>query len=201
MPLPEGPAEGKDVRRFVEELALLAPTSHRASRQRSMDADLLERLQSALADRYSLVRELGRGGMATVYLARPQARTACRDQGDASRAAAALGPERFLREIEIAARLLTRTFCPARFRERAATVLRDAPRRGRVAAGSTGARSSSMSPRRWGSPARWRTPFLRSRRGGAASRYQAGEHPASAGHAMVADFGIARAPDARWIGG
>ncbi len=29
----------------------------------------LERLSAALADRYSLVRELGQGGMATVYLA------------------------------------------------------------------------------------------------------------------------------------
>ena len=33
-------------------------------------ADLLAHLQSALADRYTLERELGRGGMATVYLAR-----------------------------------------------------------------------------------------------------------------------------------
>src|SRR2546428_223205 len=33
-------------------------------------ADLLARLQSALADRYAIERELGRAGMATVYLAR-----------------------------------------------------------------------------------------------------------------------------------
>ena len=32
--------------------------------------DDLDRLQAALADRYLLERELGRGGMATVYLAR-----------------------------------------------------------------------------------------------------------------------------------
>jgi hypothetical protein len=31
--------------------------------------DDLDRLQAALADRYLLERELGRGGMATVYLA------------------------------------------------------------------------------------------------------------------------------------
>ena len=31
--------------------------------------DQLERLQHALADRYHLEHELGRGGMATVYLA------------------------------------------------------------------------------------------------------------------------------------
>jgi serine/threonine-protein kinase len=32
-------------------------------------ADLLERLKNALADRYTIERELGSGGMATVYLA------------------------------------------------------------------------------------------------------------------------------------
>ncbi len=106
MPLPEGPAEGKDVRRFVEELALLAPTSHRASRQRSMDADPTERLQSALSDRYRLERELGRGGMAVVYLAtdlkhgRQVALKVLRPE-----LTPALGPERFEREIAIAARL------------------------------------------------------------------------------------------------
>ena len=31
--------------------------------------ELLDRLKSALADRYTLERELGAGGMATVYLA------------------------------------------------------------------------------------------------------------------------------------
>ncbi len=33
-------------------------------------ADLRARLQAALADRYTIERELGRGGMAIVYLAR-----------------------------------------------------------------------------------------------------------------------------------
>lgn len=32
-------------------------------------SDLLERLKSALADRYAIEREIGRGGMAVVYLA------------------------------------------------------------------------------------------------------------------------------------
>ena len=32
-------------------------------------ADVLERLKAALADRYRIERELGSGGMATVYLA------------------------------------------------------------------------------------------------------------------------------------
>ena len=65
-----------------------------------------DRLAAALADRYRLERELGQGGMATVYLAedlkhhRQVAVKVLRPE-----LAAALGPERFLREIEIAARL------------------------------------------------------------------------------------------------
>jgi eukaryotic-like serine/threonine-protein kinase len=66
----------------------------------------LEHVQSALAPRYLVRRELGAGGMAVVYLAedsrhgRPVAVKVMR-----SELAAALGPERFLREIRIAARL------------------------------------------------------------------------------------------------
>ena len=68
--------------------------------------DLLARLQAALGDRYTIERELGRGGMATVYLAadlkhhRPVAIKVLKPE-----LAAALGPDRFLREIETAARL------------------------------------------------------------------------------------------------
>src|SRR5690349_3156659 len=63
-------------------------------------------LSDALADRYILERELGRGGMATVYLAhdrrhdRPVAlKVLNREQS------AALGAERFEREIKLLARL------------------------------------------------------------------------------------------------
>ena len=65
-----------------------------------------ERLAGALQDRYQVERPLGQGGMATVYLAtdrkhrRPVAIKVLR-----SDLAMALGAERFLREIEIAARL------------------------------------------------------------------------------------------------
>jgi serine/threonine-protein kinase len=65
-----------------------------------------ERVAAALAGRYRIERELGAGGMAVVYLAddprhgRPVAVKVMR-----SELAAALGPERFLREIRIAARL------------------------------------------------------------------------------------------------
>jgi serine/threonine-protein kinase len=69
-------------------------------------ADILDRLKAALADRYQIERELGSGGMATVYLAhdirhdRPVAVKVLRPD-----LAAALGPDRFLQEIEIAANL------------------------------------------------------------------------------------------------
>ena len=68
--------------------------------------DELDRLKTALADRYGIEREVGSGGMATVYLAedlkhhRKVAVKVLR-----SDLAAALGAERFLREIEIAAQL------------------------------------------------------------------------------------------------
>ena len=68
--------------------------------------DNLDRLKTALADRYAIEEELGAGGMATVYLAedvkhrRKVAVKVLRPE-----LAATLGPERFLREIEIAANL------------------------------------------------------------------------------------------------
>ena len=69
-------------------------------------ADLLARLQSALADRYTIERELGAGGMATVYLAedlrhhRKVALNVLRQE-----LVATLGADRFHREIQIAAQL------------------------------------------------------------------------------------------------
>jgi serine/threonine-protein kinase len=71
-----------------------------------MAADLKEQLQAALGTSYILERELGRGGMATVYLAqdakhgRPVALKVLHPD-----LAASLGPERFRREITLAAKL------------------------------------------------------------------------------------------------
>ena len=68
--------------------------------------DVVARLHAALAGRYTIEREVGVGGMATVYLAtdvkheRLVALKVLRAE-----LAQALGPERFLREIKIAARL------------------------------------------------------------------------------------------------
>ncbi len=65
-----------------------------------------ERLAAALADRYRLERELGQGGMATVFLAedrRHHRQVAVKVLR--AELAGMLGPERFLREIETVARL------------------------------------------------------------------------------------------------
>ncbi|MDP3773567.1 MAG: protein kinase, partial [Gemmatimonadales bacterium] len=66
----------------------------------------VERLTSALADRYQIERELGQGGMATVYLAhdvrhnRKVALKVLRPE-----LAAILGGDRFLKEIQLTANL------------------------------------------------------------------------------------------------
>ncbi|HEV2672180.1 MAG TPA: serine/threonine-protein kinase [Gemmatimonadales bacterium] len=69
-------------------------------------ADVPADLQAALADRYTLRRVLGRGGMATVYLADDRKHTrAVALKVLLPGLAAYLGVERFLKEIQIAARL------------------------------------------------------------------------------------------------
>jgi serine/threonine-protein kinase len=69
-------------------------------------SELFNSLREALADRYALERELGRGGMATVFLAEDlKHRRKVAIKVLHAEIAAAIGPDRFLREIEIAARL------------------------------------------------------------------------------------------------
>src|SRR6266436_6713995 len=67
-------------------------------------ADLLARLRAALVGRYTIEHELGRGGMATVYLGRDlKHHRAVAIKVLRPELAAVLGPDRFVREIEIAA--------------------------------------------------------------------------------------------------
>src|ERR671910_1102418 len=66
----------------------------------------LDKIRSAFSDTYTIDRELGRGGMATVYLAQD----AKHERLVALKVlhpdlAASLGPDRFLREIKLAAKL------------------------------------------------------------------------------------------------
>jgi len=67
-------------------------------------ADLLERVRASLTGRYTIERELGRAGMATVYLAedlKHQRKVAVKVLKP--ELAATLGEERFFREIHVAA--------------------------------------------------------------------------------------------------
>ncbi len=96
-----------------------------------------------LADRYRIKAEVGTGGMATVYLAddvRHRRQVAIKVLKP--EIAAVVGRERFLREIEIAARLNHPHIVPL-FDSGAAgdlALLRHALRRGRVAPGAAAAR-------------------------------------------------------------
>lgn len=85
---------------------LEAPRAHRSAVHDPPLTDVPAELAAAQSDRYRLEREVGRGGMATVFLAydlrhdRPVALKVLHPE-----LAASIGPGRFLREIRIAARL------------------------------------------------------------------------------------------------
>jgi serine/threonine-protein kinase len=87
-------------RNFTLEIAAARPPADPA------DLDTLARLRAALADRYAIERELGRGGMATVFLAKD-----LKHEREVAikvlhpELAASLGAERFEREIRLAAKL------------------------------------------------------------------------------------------------
>ncbi|MEK6687491.1 MAG: protein kinase [Gemmatimonadota bacterium] len=91
-----------------------------------------ERLQAGLNDRYLFEKELGRGGMAVVYLARDVKH----DRKVAIKVlhpelAASIGAERFEREIKLAAKLSHPHILSLRLgRGGRAVLLRDALHRG-----------------------------------------------------------------------
>src|SRR6266487_1974415 len=83
-----------------------APGRARATQPSRQVIDPIAGLNAALGDRYIIDRELGRGGMATVYLARePKHERFLALKTLRPELAMALGRERFLREIKLAARL------------------------------------------------------------------------------------------------
>ena len=101
-----------------------------------------ERLERELSDRYAIERELGRGGMASVWLARDRRddRAVAIKVLDAD-LAGAIGADRFVREIRLTTRLQHPRHRPRarlgrapRRRRRRAAVVRDAVHRRRVAA-------------------------------------------------------------------
>jgi eukaryotic-like serine/threonine-protein kinase len=163
-------------------------------------SDALQRLSAALAGRYVVERELGRGGMATVYLAQDvkhHRSVAIKVLSD--ELSAAVGAERFLREVEIAASLTHPNILPL------------------LDSGETGGRDSQpyyMMPFIEGESLRDRMSregqlpvdeAVRLAREVADALQHAHEHGVihrdikpenillSGGHAMVADFGVARA--------
>ena len=145
-------------------------------------ADPLDTLRSALADRYTIERELGAGGMATVYLAedvKHHRKVAIKVLHP--ELSAVLGSERFLKEIELTANLQHPHILPLfdSWQRWRLAVLRHAVRRRRIAARSTRAREAAPYRRRAPHRVRGRRRAgvrARPRRG--PSRHQAREHPA-----------------------
>ena len=127
-----------------------APLKHPLTKKPVMP-ELLGRLQGALSDRYRIEREIGAGGMATVYLAqRPPARPQGRAQGPAPGARApSSAPSGSWPRSSSPPTCSIRTSCRCSIRARpTAAVLRDAVRRRRVAARPARAREAAADRRR-----------------------------------------------------
>ena len=159
--------------------------------------ELLTRLQSALADRYRLDREIGAGGMATVYLAqdirhdRKVALKVLRPE-----LAAVIGAERFLAEIKLTANLQHPHILPLFDSGEADASSSTSCRSSRAspsATGSTG-RSSCRSTTRSASPSEVASALDYAHRHGVVHRDIKPENILlHDGQALVADFGIALA--------
>ena len=166
--------------------------------------DVLTRLTTTLADRYRIERELGAGGMATVYLAHDLRH----DRDVAIKVlhpdlGAALGGERFLTEIRTTARLQHPHILPLLDTGEAdgllyyvmpyvtGETLRDAAR----------ARAAAADRRRAAHRARGRRRArLRARARRHPPRHQAGEHPAAGRPRRWSPTSASRSPCSRPAG-
>ena len=173
--------------------------SSNPSNVRILVADLREQLERGLTDHYRIERELGRGGMATVYLAqdlrhdRPVALKVLHPE-----LARALGPERFQREIRLAARLQHPHILTVHDSGEAAGPASGSPcrsSRARASATGSGASGSSRWTTRSGSPARSPQALDYAHGQGVIHRDIKPENIllTADGDTLVADFGIARA--------
>lgn len=104
----EADSQAGDLLRHIESpgSVISPPVETTKGRDEPIEPDLVSRLQNSLGSRYRIERQVGRGGMALVYLAhdlkhdRQVALKVLRPE-----IAASVGPERFLQEINIAAGL------------------------------------------------------------------------------------------------
>ena len=154
----------------------------------------ISRLTTALADRYRIARELGAGGMATVYLARDLKH----DRDVALKVlrpelAESMGRDRFLREIQLAAKLAHPHILPLHDSGEVGGALffvmpnvEGHSLRDRMNAGRMTVDDAVRITREVAGASTTRI----ARRG--ASRHQAREHHVAGRHAMVADSASAR---------
>ncbi len=166
-------------------------------RSASPVADVTQRLSALLADRYRIERELGQGGMATVYLARDLKH----DRDVALKVlkpelALALGAERFLAEIRVMATLQHPNLLP---------LFDSGEADGLLFYVMPFFEGDTLRTRLEKEPqlpvdetirlvdADGRRPRFRACARRDPSRPQAGEHPAAGGQPVIADFGIALA--------
>ena len=195
---PAAPRASAPTRRSTGRIS--APSERDLSDDNELPMSTSRERGATIAGRYLVQREIGRGGMATVFLARDLKH----DRDVAlkfihAELADAFGMERFQSEIAVLAKLQHPHILPVRLGRGGGTpLLTSCPSwaASRCATGCS-ANPRCRSPTRCASRAKWPTRCSTRTRRRDPPRHQAGEHPAHERHALVADFGIARAVSRR----